>query len=672
MAMVAVAIPLFTVLPACSDDTESAPEGGAEGVGGGVGGAGAGGAGVSDGDGGQPSGVCAPGDVLRRSTCVRALVSSVSSGDRTSCDIRLGEIECWGDNANGQILPGGAYRYSSRTAASLTGPWTMVDTSLSFTYAIAEDGSLWRSGTSESSGEAQVEVLGDMTFRQVSAGSDYACAIATGGSLWCVGSIPGRAPATELQRVGSDDDWVAVSSGFGHACALKRTGELFCWGENSWGQLGNGTLDDRADPVLVGPGWQMAEAGRGRTCGVKADGSLHCWGLVSDGTTSSVPTQVGSDLDWREVNVGIVMLAIRRDGTLWRQGSFNGMQWPYWEELRQVGTDTDWVEIRTTADAACGRRASGDTYCFGLNEWGQLAIGSFGNKEAPAPISGSNIVSISAAPAFTIAVDDEGALLTWGWGAQTPTQIGTDDDWVFASGRVSGGAIKSDGSLWKRHLFDEPTLIDEGRYVHVVGEEDLFAIATDGTLWRFAPCAEPTQVGTQSGWTSVDRQWYRAYGIRDGALFALSVTAGGVALAQVGSATDWFDVTAAPDVPGYSCGIRAPGTLWCWDGTWEPTQVGTDQDWVAVKSGGDKACARKADGSFWCWGEGNFAADAMADAPPYGSMPVQIATGVSDFAVSERHACLRDANGVVRCWGYGSVGELGTGDGFRETPTLVP
>ena len=44
---------------------------------------------------------------------------------------------------------------------------------------------------------------------------------------------------------------VQVSAGDNHACALKSDGTVACWGGNSFGQLGDGTNQDRKLPVLV-------------------------------------------------------------------------------------------------------------------------------------------------------------------------------------------------------------------------------------------------------------------------------------------------------------------------------------------------------------------------------------------------------------------------------------
>ncbi len=52
-------------------------------------------------------------------------------------------------------------------------------------------------------------------------------------------------------RIGTDSDWQAVAAGFGHSLALKRHGSLWAWDLNQFGQLGDGTTENRHQPTRV-------------------------------------------------------------------------------------------------------------------------------------------------------------------------------------------------------------------------------------------------------------------------------------------------------------------------------------------------------------------------------------------------------------------------------------
>ena len=89
-----------------------------------------------------------------------------------------------------------------------------------------------------------------------------------------------------------------------HACAVKTDGTMWCWGANGYGQLGDGTFEDRATPVPVTAlGSDVVEAATGYsfTCAIKRDGTLWCWGDGHVGqlgggdlptTPTAIPTQV--------------------------------------------------------------------------------------------------------------------------------------------------------------------------------------------------------------------------------------------------------------------------------------------------------------------------------------------------------------------------------------------
>ena len=118
-------------------------------------------------------------------------------------------------------------------------------------------------------------------------------------------------PATATQAV---TVVAPIDAGDFHNCALQADGAVRCWGNNSNGQLGDGTTTNRSVPTAV-PGLTGVVAlasGYLHSCAVQADGAVRCWGRNSngqlgDGTTvdRSIPTayshwcQSGSHISWR-------------------------------------------------------------------------------------------------------------------------------------------------------------------------------------------------------------------------------------------------------------------------------------------------------------------------------------------------------------------------------------
>jgi len=102
----------------------------------------------------------------------------------------------------------------------------------------------------------------------------------------------------------------ALALGVGHTCALASNGAAYCWGHNHWGQLGTGSTSGPAlcggvacslGPVAVSGGLSFTTlvAGGSHTCGLTSAGKVYCWGdnsfgQLGDGTTTSrlAPTPV--------------------------------------------------------------------------------------------------------------------------------------------------------------------------------------------------------------------------------------------------------------------------------------------------------------------------------------------------------------------------------------------
>ena len=93
-----------------------------------------------------------------------------------------------------------------------------------------------------------------------------------------------RNPAFQLLR--------QISTGDGGACALDRT-FVQCWGDNTQGQLGDGTNDDSNIPARSGESdATQISVGFSHSCAVQAGGTVTCWGLNGEGQLGSDSTTV--------------------------------------------------------------------------------------------------------------------------------------------------------------------------------------------------------------------------------------------------------------------------------------------------------------------------------------------------------------------------------------------
>ncbi len=175
-------------------------------------------------------------------------------------------------------------------------------------------------------------------------------------------------------------DWSAIAAGGSHTVALKSDGTLWAWGDNDYGQLGDGTTTDKATPTQIGSAtnWSAIAAGSRHTVGLKSDGTLWTWGRnpygqLGDGTTVDKysPTQVGSATNWSTVAAGRHHTAsLTSDGTLW---------------------------------------------AWGRNDYGQLGDGTTASKNTPTQIgSATNWSAVAAGGHHTVAIKTDGTLWTWG------------------------------------------------------------------------------------------------------------------------------------------------------------------------------------------------------------------------------------------------------------------
>lgn len=165
------------------------------------------------------------------------------------------------------------------------------------------------------------------------AGGGHRCEVRGDGTLWCAGGnargqlgIGSTRTAAAPVRVGPETArWVVAAVGGQSTCALQTGGELWCWGDNSHGQLGDGTNSARTAPVRVEPSgsrWLALDLDT-HTCAVRTDHTLWCWGAgkrgeLGDGGTAdrATPVQIGSERIWAAVSVGAGWTcAVRQDGS---------------------------------------------------------------------------------------------------------------------------------------------------------------------------------------------------------------------------------------------------------------------------------------------------------------------------------------------------------------------
>lgn len=284
----------------------------------------------------------------------------------------------WGSSSWGALGNGATFGVVFNPTRIGTANWQTIDAGLGYSVGIQADGTLWSWGT-DSDEQLGNGTLGDATtpkqistatqWQTLSCGLDHTVALKRDGSLWGWGNnIEGGLGTgnsadvtTPAQIGGGTADWKAIAAGNHYTLAIKTNGTLWAWGDNNYGELGDGNTSDQYSPVQIGTGtdWQMVAAGGYFSFGIKTDGTLWAWGRNSfGGANNKTPVQIGAGAGWRLVaTFDDSHFAIKTDGTLWSWGDNLAGQLGIGNNtsattMTQVGTATDWLGVAPGADHA--------------------------------------------------------------------------------------------------------------------------------------------------------------------------------------------------------------------------------------------------------------------------------------------------------------------------------
>ncbi|MCS3531285.1 T9SS type A sorting domain-containing protein [Chryseobacterium sp. JUb7] len=271
--------------------------------------------------------------------------------------------------------------------------------------------------------------------------------------------------------------WDTLAAGGEHSVGIKADGTLWTWGNNSNGQLGDGTTINRNAPIQIGTAtnWKSISAGGYYTVAIKKDGTLWAWGQndfgqLGDGTKTDkyTPIQIGTATNWQSIDAGSThILAIKTDGTLWGWGS-NG-----YGQLgdgtivdknvpTQIGTATNWQSVSSGYIYTLAIKTNGTLWAWGYNSNSQLGDGSTTLKTSPVQIgTGTDWKNVDAGNYHSVGTKTNGTLWTWGMNSSgqlgdgtttnktTPAQIGTANNWQnITAGNSFTFANRTDGTLW--------------------------------------------------------------------------------------------------------------------------------------------------------------------------------------------------------------------------------
>jgi alpha-tubulin suppressor-like RCC1 family protein len=361
--------------------------------------------------------------------------SSFSSGENFTVAIKSnGTLWFWGSNSNGQL---GVPFINTPFVATATQigndtTWKAVSAGKNHLLAINGSGQLYAwganasgqigNGTNGSDVVSPALVASGLPWIGASAGSGFSLAIKANGTLWTWGDNGsgqlGLGNNTQTgsnflpQQVGTSNDWIYSQCAELSAAAVKSNGTLWMWGDNSFGQLGNGTNNNNSSnfsPAQVpGANWTCVghTSGARHVVGLKANGTIWSWGRNNFGqlgrgdnnnnVNNFTPAQIGNDQNWVLTAVGAEHSgALKANGTLWTWGdnTYGQLGQAYFGNTPTVYVPTQVNNFNNALnnspeniiDFNCGFTHSGiirsmrERICMtGRNTFGQIGDGTFG------------------------------------------------------------------------------------------------------------------------------------------------------------------------------------------------------------------------------------------------------------------------------------------------------
>lgn len=326
-----------------------------------------------------------------------------------------------------------------------------------------------------------------------------------------------------------------VAAGGMHTCALRGDRKVSCWGANNAGQLGDGTVIARPEPVTVGglkdvialaAGWQ-------HTCAVVASGQVWCWG----------------------------------DNTLGQLGIGPKDPAPV-TEPKKTGALVDAIAIGAGKGHTCALRAEGQLLCWGDNALGQIGAPGKASSDSPLPVSGVAFgVALAAGHEHSCVMQGHGHGLCVGaasWGqighGTAPTKVTTPQEvsalnnmQTLAAGaaHTCAGLRNGQVSCWGRN--------DEGQLGN--GSTDPKTAQPLAATVKAVLGAEQVAAGSQHTCARVVAGVVRCWG--RGAEGQL----GNGWTNEVSTPVTATGLSGTVDLSlghAHSCAVRLDGSVWCW------------------------------------------------------------------------------------------------------------
>lgn len=307
------------------------------------------------------------------------------------------------------------------------------------------------------------------------------------GDIWSFGQnnygvLGNNSNTDELDPVPTGGDQTIVFeqiiSGYHFVLAKTSTGELYSWGDNEFGQLGDGTYTDALIPSIVNgiPAIKTIAAAESSSIAVASNGDIYVWGNNSNGQLGTGNFAV---INFPMLNNAITavdtivggrdhFVLLLQDGTVWSVGN---------NDFGQLGNNTlvtsnvpvqvagltGITKIGAGDNHSFAIDSNGDLYAWGNNSDGQLGLGDQINRLTPVQVNTRHIVQVDGGSRHTLLLNDDGEVYTSGSNSFGQLGSGLSHDTLVPSKiDVNGCVSVSAGPFTSLALRNDKTVVGFG------------------------------------------------------------------------------------------------------------------------------------------------------------------------------------------------------------------
>ncbi|MEG6591327.1 fibronectin type III domain-containing protein [Paenibacillus barengoltzii] len=601
-----------------------------------------------------------------------SVVSIVASYYNSMALREDGTVWIWGDGIRGVLGYDAPVEHKQLVPIKIPNLENIVQIDMSYLHgaALKGDGTVWTWGFNESG------QLGDGTFldhavplqvpnlngvTKVSVSYSQSIALTRDGKVWSwgnnyygeIGDASGIPKRPTPVRTAHLEGIVDIEAGELYSMAIKKNGSIWAWGNNTYGQLGDGTKVSKTTRTLVNgipfPADIIPPSAptQLRTTGKTSTTAVLVWEESTDNHAvkeylvyrgSTLIDTLGVDAHTIDYTTGYTAVGLEPETEYKFTIKAKDYAGNISNSSNEVTVKTEAslpMSISAGANHTLALKSDGSVWAWGSNSAGQIGDGTLLRRLTPIQANVSSITAISAGGSFSLALKSDGTV--WSWGENTIGQLGNSQ-------------LAAQQSVPKKIENLNSVVAISAGHTHAL------ALKSDGTVW--------------------------SWGSNFSGELGLGTTNNSYVPVKIPSLSGVKAISAGMF---YSIAVKTDGTVWAWgmnnygqlgDGTTTnrsvPVRITALSGVEEVAAGLYHALALKQDGSVWSWGY-NYYGQLGDGTITNRTTPVRIGTlsGIKQISAGMYHSMAR-SDDLLYTWGSNANGQLGNnGTSNSSTPIVI-